>query len=61
MCFPSALDSAKVTTCFMESLYLLNITGNGNYLDKYPGNFCLAPNEKLTGPGEFKLIFIFPR
>ena len=31
----------------MESLYFLNIVGNGNDLGKYSGNFSLAPEWKI--------------
>ena len=40
--------SAKVTTCFMESLHLLNIT------------FALLPREKSTDPGEFNFSYVSP-
>ena len=50
---------AKVTTCFMESLYFLNTIGNGHDLGKYSRNFCLA-DEKSTGTGEIIFFNISP-
>ena len=51
--------SAKVTTCFMKSLYFLNTIGYGHDLGKYSGNFCLADG-KSTGTGEIICLNISP-
>ena len=62
-CCPSKLDRemlplhlwilAKITTRSMESLYFLNIIGNGNDLDKHLESFAYLPGGKSTCPGEF--------
>ena len=39
---------------------LLYITSSGDDLDKYSGNFWLAPRWKINWPGEFNFFYISP-
>lgn len=44
----------------MVMVMFLNITGNGNYLGKYSGNFCWLPIAKSYEADEFNSFYIFP-